>query len=430
VLFQVGHAILTSESAVHNQHAHDASVVNELGAHRARFAVHDQPRAAAGDTAGRGVAHNIHLGVVATDLNSRAARNLLRIAQALIATAQLASAARSTVVAVHQDHVAFRVDQKCAKFSSWTVRGLGQSETLRHPNRYVFVLHGADTNVRDMDELAGKTAVVTGGASGIGLAMGAAFASRGMNVVLADIEAGPLHEAAERLGAFAVRTDVSDEASVAALRDAALDRFGRVNVLCNNAGVGGGGPIAELSLESWKWTLGVNLWGVVHGVHHFLPHLVSHGDGHIVNTASIAGILSFPYMAAYNVSKHAVVTLSETLYQELLQSASSVGVTVLCPGFVNTRIIESDRNLPEDMQQPLAEADPMREQLRAVVSDLYAKTKPPAEVADLVIEAITAKRLYCFTDEAFAGEVADHHRNIESATNPRSVGTLFDRLAH
>jgi NAD(P)-dependent dehydrogenase (short-subunit alcohol dehydrogenase family) len=280
-----------------------------------------------------------------------------------------------------------------------------------------------------MDVVVGKTAVVTGGASGIGLAMAEAFANRGMNVVLADIEAGPLHEVAERLGAFAVRTDVSDEASVAALRDAALDRFGRVNVLCNNAGVGGGGPIAELSLESWKWTIGVNLWGVVHGVHHFLPHLMSHGDGHIVNTASIAGILSFPHMAAYNVSKHGVVTLSETLYQELLQSGSTVGVTVLCPGFVNTRIIESERNRPEEMQQPLAEPDPMREQLRAVVSDLYAKTKPPAEVADLVIDAITTKQLYCFTDDAFAGDVAAHHGRLQSSTNPASVGTLFDRLA-
>jgi short-subunit dehydrogenase len=149
-----------------------------------------------------------------------------------------------------------------------------------------------------------------------------------------------------------------------------------------------------------------------------------------VNTASIAGILSFPHMAAYNVSKHGVVTLSETLYQELLQSGSSVGVTVLCPGFVNTRIIESERNRPEDMLQPLADPDPMREQLRAVVSDLYAKTKPPADVADLVIDAITTKQLYCFTDDAFTSEVAAHHGRLQSSTNPDSVGTLFDRLAH
>jgi NAD(P)-dependent dehydrogenase (short-subunit alcohol dehydrogenase family) len=287
----------------------------------------------------------------------------------------------------------------------------------------------AVANVNFMKDLAGKTAVVTGGASGIGLAMGEAFAKRGMHVVLADIEAGPLHEAAERIGALAVRTDVSDDASVAALRDAAIARFGQVNVLCNNAGVGGGGAIGETPLSTWKWTIGVNLFGVVHGLHHFLPHMQSHGDGHIVNTASIAGILSFPQMGPYNVSKHGVVTLSETLYQELLQAGSTVGVTVLCPGFVNTRILESERNRPEHLQQPLAEVDEQAEQLRAVALDLYSKTKPPSEVAELVIEAILAKRLYCFTDGAFEGPIAARHRFIESATNPSSAGSLFEHLA-
>jgi NAD(P)-dependent dehydrogenase (short-subunit alcohol dehydrogenase family) len=200
--------------------------------------------------------------------------------------------------------------------------------------------------------------------------------------------------------------------------------------LCNNAGVGGGGPMSELSLADWKWTIGVNLWGVIHGVHHFLPHLLAHGDGHIVNTASIAGILSFPHMGSYNVSKHAVVTLSETLYQELLQMGSAVGVTVLCPGFVNTRILDSDRNRPEQLRHPLAEVDPLREQLRAIANELYAKTKPPADVAELVADAIVANHLYCFTDDAFADEVAEHHRYIQTATNPPSVGTVFDRLAH
>lgn len=279
-----------------------------------------------------------------------------------------------------------------------------------------------------MDELRGKTAVVTGGASGIGLALGEAFIDRGMNVVLADIEAGPLQDAADRLGAFGVPTDVSDEASVAALRDAAIERFGRVNVLCNNAGVGGGGPMEEIPLATWKWTLGVNLWGVIHGVHHFLPHLLSHGDGHIVNTGSIAGILSFPQMGPYNVSKHAVVTLTETLYQELVQSGSTVGVTALCPGFVNTRIIESERNRPEQLREPLAEDDPEREQIRAVVSDLYKRTKPPAEVAQLVVEAILQGQLYCFTDDAFVEPIARRHAHLQAGTNPGSVGTLFDHL--
>ena len=278
-------------------------------------------------------------------------------------------------------------------------------------------------------ELKGKTAVVTGGASGIGFALGEAFAKRGMNVVLADIEAGPLAEAADKLGAFGVRTDVSDESSVGALRDAAIERFGQVNVLCNNAGVGGGGPMQDIPLATWKWTLGVNLWGVIHGVHHFLPHMLEHNDGHIVNTASIAGVLSFPSMGPYNVTKHAVVTLSQTLYQELLQANSGVGVTVLCPGFVNTRIIESERNRPEDLQDPLEEPDAAREQIRAVVSDLYKKTKPPSEVADLVVAAIESKQLYCYTDDAFVATVRQHHAHMDNATNPASVGTLFDHLA-
>ena len=283
-----------------------------------------------------------------------------------------------------------------------------------------------------MEELAGKVAVVTGAASGIGLALAQAFVAEGMRVVLADVESGPLHVAAVKLAesgdVFALRTDVSDEVSVAALRDAALERFGAVNVLCNNAGVGGGGPMSEVTLATWRWTLGVNLWGVIHGIHHFLPHLQGHGDGHIVNTASVAGLLSFPNMGPYNVSKHAVVTLTETLQQELPQSGSTIGVTALCPGFVNTRIIESERNRPESLSERLAAVDPERERLLTMAKELYQHRKDPAEVAALVVAAIRGNKLYCFTDDQFQPAIAARHRGIEAAQNPASVGTLFDHL--
>jgi NAD(P)-dependent dehydrogenase (short-subunit alcohol dehydrogenase family) len=285
-----------------------------------------------------------------------------------------------------------------------------------------------------VDELTGKVAVVTGAASGIGLALAEAFQAEGMAVVLADIESGPLHVAAERLSVsgdlLAVRTDVSDAAAVVALRDAAIDRFGRVNVLCNNAGVGGGGPMADVALSTWQWVLGVNLWGVIHGVSAFLPHLASHGDGHIVNTGSVAGLVSLPGMGPYNVSKHGVVTLTETLHQELIQSGSTVGVTVLCPGFVNTRIVESERNRPEHLALPLeAEAAaPGMEELRAAARELFAQQKPPGEVAALVISAIRQRSLYCYTDDRFATEVAERHRHVEAATNPGFVASLTDHL--
>ena len=283
-----------------------------------------------------------------------------------------------------------------------------------------------------MEQLQDRVAVVTGAASGIGLAMCETFQAEGMKLVMADVEAAALDAAAGRLGAtgevLAVRTDVSNAEEVDALRDAALARFGAVHVVCNNAGVGGGGPLDELPLSTWRWVLGVNLWGVIHGVHSFLPGLVAQGEGHIVNTGSIAGLTSFPNMAAYNVSKHGVVTLSETLYSELAASGSEVGVTVLCPGFVATRIIDSDRNRPESLAQPLAEPDPDFERIRAVVKELYTQQKPPAEVAPLVVAAIRSKRLYCYTDDQFAPTIAARHRHIDAGTNPEPTPPLFEKL--
>ena len=201
-----------------------------------------------------------------------------------------------------------------------------------------------------MKQFSGRTAVITGAASGIGLELARRAAAEGMNLVLADIEYARLEEAAATLGLPAERlllqrTDVSREAEIAALADAAFTRFGSVHLLCNNAGVGLTRVTWEHSTADWEWVLGVNLWSVIHGIQHFLPKMLEQGDeGHIVNTSSVAGLLSTPGMAAYNVSKHGVVTLSETLYGELLAAKAKVGVSVLCPAWVPTGIHQSSRN--------------------------------------------------------------------------------------
>ncbi len=201
-----------------------------------------------------------------------------------------------------------------------------------------------------MKQFSGRTAVITGAASGIGLELARRAAAEGMNLVLADIEYARLEEATTTLGLPAEhlllqRTDVSREAEIAALADAAFTRFGGVHLLCNNAGVGLTRVTWEHSTADWEWVLGVNLWSVIHGIQHFLPKMLERGDeGHIVNTSSVAGLLSTPGMAAYNVSKHGVVTLSETLYGELLAAKAKVGVSVLCPAWVPTGIHQSSRN--------------------------------------------------------------------------------------
>lgn len=283
-----------------------------------------------------------------------------------------------------------------------------------------------------MDDLRDRVAVITGGASGIGLATARRLAAEGTKLVLADVEAGALKVAvddlvAEGATAVGVVTDVSDEASMDALRDAALAEFDRVNIVFNNAGVsGGGGPVHQLTVADWTWTLGVNLWGVIHGHRVFQPHLMEHGDGHIVNTASIAGHTSFPGMAPYNVTKHGVVTLSETVYQELRAEGSTVGISVLCPGFVNTRIMESDRNRPEALARTTLVDDEEREAFRALARDFFAAQKPPAEVADLIVAAIRSRQLYVFTDAVFDEHVADRHADIRARRNPRPMGNLIE----
>jgi NAD(P)-dependent dehydrogenase (short-subunit alcohol dehydrogenase family) len=274
-----------------------------------------------------------------------------------------------------------------------------------------------------MEELSGKVAVVTGAASGIGLALSTAFAAEGMRLVLADIESEPLQAAVAGLPdgteALTVVCDVSDADQVDALRDAAVERFGTVHVVCNNAGVAGGGPVWTQTRADWDWVLGVNLFGVINGITSFTPLLIEQGEGHIVNTASMAGLLSTPWAATYNVSKHGVVTLSETLWGDLqLAGATGVGVSVLCPGWVQTRIAESGRNRPAD---PGAPAAPVSEEAAAAlahVGSLVAEGLNPRQVAELVVESIRTDRFYIFTHPTWMPLVSDRFDRILSGEGP------------
>ena len=270
-----------------------------------------------------------------------------------------------------------------------------------------------------MKELGGKVAVVTGAASGIGRALSDAFAAEGMHLVMADIEDDALEVAAKEVGVggtkvLAVRTDVSNGADVDALAARAVDEFGTFHVVCNNAGVGAGGTMWELSEADWAWVLGVNLWGVIHGIRAFVPRLVEQNEGHVVNTGSIAGLTSAPMMGPYNASKHAVVTISETLQRELALNASTVRVSVLCPGFVQTRIAESDRNRPDHLRNPVEPE--MSGVGRELMKQIVASGLPPGEVARQVVDAVKHERFYVLP-----------HPEMKSLVRTRMDDILEDR---
>ncbi|MFP6638766.1 MAG: SDR family NAD(P)-dependent oxidoreductase [Myxococcota bacterium] len=275
-----------------------------------------------------------------------------------------------------------------------------------------------------MQDLAGKVAVVTGGASGIGHAMATRFAAEGMKLVLVDVEIGPLTEAARAFAADGVEVltqslDVSDAAKMDALAEETLERFGAVHVVCNNAGVGSGGPIWDLTTEDWEFALRPNLWGVIHGVRVFTKHMIAQNEGHVVNTASMAGLVSVPGMAPYNVTKHGVVTLSETLHHELKALGSQVGVSVLCPGHVNTRIWESDRNRPEELSATSTDlsSDEMLA-TREMFRSLCAESMPAEQVAARVHDAILDGTFYIHTHENHRKAVEQRMQGILDAKEP------------
>jgi NAD(P)-dependent dehydrogenase (short-subunit alcohol dehydrogenase family) len=274
-----------------------------------------------------------------------------------------------------------------------------------------------------MKDLRGKVAVVTGAASGIGNAVATRLAGEGMKVVLADIEEGPLADAEKVLAdtgatVLAVPTDVTKGDQMDALADKAYATFGTAHVVHNNAGVATGGPMWTLTEADWQWVLGVNLWGVIHGVRAFVPRLVEQGEGHVVNTASMAGLTSAPMMGPYNVSKHGVVTLSETLAAELALHGSPVKVSVLCPGWVNTRINEADRNRPPELQPPDGADTSLMDMGRQLLDGLLKSGLQPSEVANRVLDAIRDERFYILTHPEMTPMIQQRMEDIVQGRNP------------
>jgi NAD(P)-dependent dehydrogenase (short-subunit alcohol dehydrogenase family) len=253
-----------------------------------------------------------------------------------------------------------------------------------------------------MKDLAGKVAVVTGAASGMGLAFAHRFAEEGMQVVLADIESEPLAmaEAAVRAKgakALAVRTNVLQEGDIQKLADTTFSTFGNVHVVCNNAGVAGGSglPVWEAPLRDWDWVFGVNFMGVLHGIRAFVPRMLENGEeGHIVNTASVAGLLTGA--DPYSVSKHGVVCLTEGLYKQFRGINAKLSASVLCPGWVNTQILEAERNRPSEFGPPndRSKATPQQQQGRAMVEQFVKTGFAPEEVAEQVLDAVLNDRFY------------------------------------
>jgi NAD(P)-dependent dehydrogenase (short-subunit alcohol dehydrogenase family) len=264
------------------------------------------------------------------------------------------------------------------------------------------------TSVPGMQDLEGKVAVVTGGASGIGLGLARRFAGERMRVVLADVERATLDEAtAELADAFGadnvmgVATDVRDDEAVDALAAAAFERFGTVHVLCNNAGVGVGGLTWTVPPDRWRWAVDVNLLGVARGIRAFVPRMIEQGEGHVVNTASAAGILTGPAMAPYYATKHAVVALSESLHFDLQLTGATVGVSVLCPEWVRTNIADSERNRPSDVAPvesgPVPGVDVDPEMIRTLIQGLIDGGMDPGDVAAQVVDAIRTGRFWVLT---------------------------------
>jgi NAD(P)-dependent dehydrogenase (short-subunit alcohol dehydrogenase family) len=248
-----------------------------------------------------------------------------------------------------------------------------------------------------MDEFEGRVAVVTGAASGIGLATATRFAQEGMRVVLADIERDPLEAAVAKLKGqghevLGVPTDVREWNAIQHLADQTLSAFGQVNIVHNNAGVVRAGRLEELSIADWEWVLGVDLWSVIYGVKTFLPLIREAGEGHIVNTASSSGLQSAPEIGPYNVAKFGVVAISETLQLELIAEDSPIGASVLCPGAIATRITESERNRPD------AVADTETNQrFRMFASKIVEEGHSPESVAERVVHAIREKEFWILT---------------------------------
>jgi NAD(P)-dependent dehydrogenase (short-subunit alcohol dehydrogenase family) len=279
-----------------------------------------------------------------------------------------------------------------------------------------------------MQEFKDKVAVITGAASGLGLAMARRFAREGMKLALGDIEEEPLRRVEQEfrrsgIPVLAIRTDVSRAHDVERLAEKTLATFGAVHVVCNNAGVGPGGVVWENTVADWEWVLGVNMWGVIHGVRVFVPIMLRQNTpGHVVNTASVAGLLSVPGMGIYCVSKHAVVTLSECLYHDLAARGAKINVSVLCPAYVPTGIADSERNRPAMLHNPPRPRSPEdlereRQMRHAVESGRIS----PDEVAQMVFDGIVNERFYILTHPRIKVAIESRMEDILEGRNPTDL---------
>ena len=267
-------------------------------------------------------------------------------------------------------------------------------------------------------DVKGKVAVITGGASGIGRGIARTFAAQGMKLVLADIEQGPLDEAVAEFtkvgtDAIGVRTDVSKLDQIEALAAKTLDRFGAAHVLCNNAGIGMSNPVGATSMADWKWTLDVDLWGPINGVHVFLPIMERQGEGHINATASMAGLYAGASLGAYNVAKHGVVALMASLERDLRLAGSPLHASVLCPGPINTSIVESSRNRPPDSAADYVETDAGRK-FWDILSRTLADGMNPDDVGPIVLDAVVNDRFWVLTHPEMAQVVSKQVERMQT----------------
>jgi len=277
-----------------------------------------------------------------------------------------------------------------------------------------------------MKRFGGRVAVITGGASGLGRALGERFGAEGVKVVLADIDEPMLAATAETLRAQGItlatrRTDVAKGEEVERLARFALETFGAVHIVCNNAGVAPLGVVWESDEADWRWALGVNVWGVIHGVRVFTPILLAQADeGHIVNTASVAGLISPPGMGIYNVTKHAIVALTETLHHDLAAQTDRVRCSVVCPAYFPSNIACSERNRPVELRsaRPKTDADIAREvQLSKAVSSGKLSAR---DVANAAFEAVRDERFYVLTHRRILPAIESRAREILEGRNPTS----------
>ena len=286
-----------------------------------------------------------------------------------------------------------------------------------------------------MKDFAGRVAVVTGAASGFGREFARIGAQLGMKLALADIQADALAATVDELRAqgaqaFGEAVDVSRAADVERLAQRTLDAYGAVHLVFNNAGVAAGGLVWEQTVKDWEWVLGVNLWGVIHGVRTFVPIMLAQGDEcHVVNTASVAGLLSPQLMGVYNVSKHGVVTLTETLYQDLRVTGARIGVSLLCPAFVPTGIAQSHRNRPASLRDEATPTASMIAAQKASEKAVSSGRISAGEVAQMTFDAIRENRFYVITHPKILASVELRLQDVIAQRNPSDPFSLEPRVA-